>query len=293
MPKGFFELSSFQSFSPQVLTNETVLGQEKKVDIPSLPSSSITCHEAKLSTRMEAIKQLARHVFFIYREGENNVSESVVFFTVCVLPNPAGTQTLAIKGCILGGSPVILLQSSSMLPVFPITWSEDSVGFSFTSGGSSVRWKESLTAAQGLRSHGSTLTSVSKDLLSKHCPTNNLSLSSQVDSLFGQELSSLHLHFIMWGKWEPKTSSGRDKQGTHGEAGRPELRTGGAVPWEVWVTLALDTWGPSMSDLLRKGLCELLCRCCTLLRRNSGTTLKVCVVDKHTWMPHLHPWSLC
>lgn len=108
-------------------------------------------------------------------------------------------QTKAIKGCVLGGSSVILLQLSSMLPVFPITWSGDSFGFSFTWGGSSVRWRESpLTAGQGLRSHRSTLTSVSEDLLSKHCPTNNPSLSTQVDSLFGQELfSSLHLHFIM------------------------------------------------------------------------------------------------
>lgn len=104
VPKGLFELSSFQSFSPQVLTNETVLGQEKKVDISSPLSSSILCHETELSTRTEAIQQLVRHVFFIYREGENNVSESVIFFTVCVLPNPAGTQTQAIKGCVLGGS---------------------------------------------------------------------------------------------------------------------------------------------------------------------------------------------
>lgn len=37
--------------------------------------------------------------------------------------------------------------------------------------------------------------------------------------------------------------SGRDKQGTLDEPGRPELRAGGAVSWGVWVTLALETWG--------------------------------------------------
>lgn len=126
------------------------LDKKKKVDIPSPLSSSILCHETELSTRTEAIQQLARHVFFIYREGENNVSESVIFFFLqCVLPNPAGTQTQAIKGCILGVSPVILLQSSSMPPVFPVTWSGDSFGFCFTSGGSSVRWRESPHCRSG------------------------------------------------------------------------------------------------------------------------------------------------
>lgn len=94
VPKGLFELSSFQSFSPQVLTNETVLGQEKKVDISSPLSSSILCHETELSTRTEAIQQLVRHVFFIYREGENNVSESVIFFySVCASKSCWDTNT--------------------------------------------------------------------------------------------------------------------------------------------------------------------------------------------------------
>lgn len=71
------------------------LDKKKKVDIPSPLSSSILCHETELSTRTEAIQQLARHVFFIYREGENNVSESVIFFffTVCASKSCWDTNT--------------------------------------------------------------------------------------------------------------------------------------------------------------------------------------------------------
>lgn len=97
---------------------------------------------------------------------------------------------------------VVVFSAAHFLNYMELGW----FGFSFTSGDSSVRWGESpLTAGQGLRSCHNILTSVSK-LLSKHCPTSSFSLSSHVDSLFGQEFFLTPCHLIMEGKWEPKAS---------------------------------------------------------------------------------------